>query len=233
MSHRGVLLAFFFLPNVLFAEFTPATMLEKLKAHDDMLSSIAADLEIRTSAPGAPVMVQTGNYYYAAPDRVRLEILHPGISIMIRSGNTAYMKLSSNGDFKTEKIDPSDSRVANDIYQYRFLESLILEIDSSRSDPPNDQYLLTGFRLNNGNKAKVLEVLFDDSVGLVKSYNLEGLGQAGSMNVDIEYSSIDGLSIPTKTTGKVVAGGTTIRNVIHLRNTTVNSTIDPGLFTAK
>jgi outer membrane lipoprotein-sorting protein len=99
-------LACLFLPlPALAIELSPQEILDKLKAHQDIIKTIHADFEMTIFGVGGQTMEQKGTYVYQAPDEVVMTYTFPMPQAIKIKGTKS--QISTNAPSRTSQLKDS------------------------------------------------------------------------------------------------------------------------------
>lgn len=203
---------------------TPQSILEALKAHQDQVKSIEANLKMSIFGVGGQTLIQSGTYHYTAPDQVTMSITDPAPQEVRINGNDVEVSLNG-GPFQKVPLQEKSAGMNSDLYYYHFLNQFWLERDSSAQ--PGNLIKFKGYYKNKeGQKADTttarnplaVEFLYDPDQKLVTRINFVAVESMPAMELNLSYEPLNQLMVPKKIFVRIITPGGTINSALVLSN---------------
>ncbi len=218
-----IFLNFSLVPLVVAVDTTPQSLLNALKAHQDQVSSIEANLQMSIFGVGGQTITQSGSYHYSAPDQVTMSLTDPAPQEVRINGNDVKVSLNG-GPFQTVPLREASAGMNSDLFYYHFLNQFWLERDHSEKQAGNLIKVKGYYKNKEGQKADsstarnplAVEFLYDPDQKLVTKINFVAVESMPAMELKLGYETINQVAVPKKIFARIITPGGTISSAVVL-----------------
>ncbi len=196
-------------------------------------------------------LVQSGKFYFQAPDKLRMDFTKPVFTSMIQSGKDKYLKAFNQNKYVkvTEGntvVNQSDLFGFSTLSQYEYSTSKDAPKNPSQKQVPDSQLpadltsqepvspIYYGFQTINNEKQLTVVVHYNKEKDIITSYKLIGNAVMPQTTVQLKsYKEINDINIPHRLEITVHAGSAVVKTIFILRNIKINEDIADDIFIIK
>ncbi len=194
-------------------------------------------------------ITQEGNFYFHAPDKLRIDFIKPVSTSIVQIGKQNYLK--SFNQSKYIKVSENNTVYnQSDLFGFTYLSRFNYNINKNlkvqdkgsnikEEDRPADLKtsqviapVYYGFQIENNEKILSVVINYNKDKDIISSYKLIGNETMPQSTVQLKrYKKIKGIQIPHRMDISLRLSSASVKSIIILRNVRLNEEIKDEIFT--